>query len=274
MISRETLIVIGVFVLSLALRSSRKNILRKLGAFCLIAATFALFYYSTGSILIGTLGACLWLCLPWFEILTNVRHQRIPVNNRLYNQQTPNPSFFPNAIKATNGMEEAGFEYVTDCGWKWAGMQQHFRLYWNPEERAFASVCLCEQETVAFAFISITSTDSKNKKWRTTNYPFSPALRCCPKLKWNHVPCEKSCFHQILRDHRRFLSRKKVDPNDLQIPDPDLLENIIESEMRQQIDYNLKSGIIIRSKEGHYKYSKRGLIFMWIQLIKDMVRLC
>ncbi|MFD2257043.1 hypothetical protein ACFSSA_10165 [Luteolibacter algae] len=271
---RETLIVIGLFVLAMALRSSRKNIIRKLGAFAFLFATFFFFFYLSDSVIVGLMGACLWFFLPWIELLTHVRRLRMPLNNRLRHRELPNPSFFPNAIEAATGMEEAGFEHVSDCGWEWSGMQQHFRLFWNPEERAIASVCLCEQDKVAFAFVSVTSTDAAGNIWRTTNFPFAPTLRCSPGLKWNHVPCEKSCFHQILKDHQAFLVRMKIGTDDLLIPDPEAMEEDIENEMRKQVDHNLRSGIIHLTDDGHFRYSKRGLFFLWGQFIKDMIRLC
>lgn len=271
---RSTLIVIGLFVLAMALRTSRRNLSRKLGALVFLFASFCFFYFISGNIFAGIAGACLWFFLPWIELLTHVRRLRMPLENRLRHRPIPNPSFFPNAVEAAAGMEEAGFEHVSDCGWQWSGMQQHFRLFWNPEERAVASVCLCEQEDVAFAFISITSTDTNGKVWRTTNFPFAPTLRCCPKLKWNHVPCEKSCFHQILKDHRAFLGKMNITSNDLLIPDPELLEETIETEMRQQVDHNLQAGIIRLTGDGNFQYSKRGLVFLWYQFIKDMIRLC
>ena len=271
---REALIVAGILVMALALRSSRVNLARKLGALLFLVASFCLFYFISGNIFAGIAGASLWFFLPWIELLTHVRRLRMPVNNRLRHKDLPNPSFFPNAIEAAAGMEDAGFDHVSDCSWKWAGMHQHFRVFWHPEERAVSTVCLCEQEDVAFAFISITSTDSNGNKWRTTNFPFAPTLRCCPKLKWNHVPCEKSCFHQILADHNAFLSKTKIKQEDLLIPDPEVLENEIEKEMRKQIDHNLKVGIIQLTEDGHFHYSKRGLFFLWFQFIKDMIRLC
>lgn len=271
---RETLIVIGLFVLATALRSSRTNFLRKIGAIAFLFATFALFYYVSGSVLTGIIGSTLWFFLPWIELLTHIRRLRMPLNNRLRHRDPPNPSFFPNAVEAAAGMEEAGFDHVSDCGWQWSGMSQHFRLFWNPEEKAVAAVCLCEQNDVAFAFISVTSTDSSGKTWRTTNFPFAPTLRCSPGLKWNHVPCEKSCFHQILKDHQDFLRKMKIKQENLLVPDPESLEENIETEMRRQIDHNLKSGIIHLTNDGHFKYSKRGLIFLWYQFIKDMIRLC
>ncbi|MFK7850716.1 MAG: hypothetical protein AB8D78_07035 [Akkermansiaceae bacterium] len=271
---RETLIVVGLFLVAMGLRSSRQNIIRKAGAFSFLIATFWLFYFVTGSISGGVVGASLWFFLPWIELLTHIRKLRMPINNRLRHREPPNPSFFPNAIEAAAGMEEAEFEHISDCGWQWSGMQQYFKLFWNPEERAVASVCLCEQNDVAFAFISITSTDSNGKTWRTTNFPFAPTLRCAPELTWNHVPCEKSCFHQILDDHRKFLKKKKICQEDLRIPDPEVLEENLETEMREQIEHNLNTGIIEMSDDRHFQYSKRGLIFLWCQFIKDMIRLC
>lgn len=272
---RETLFVVGFFVMAIALRSSRKGFVRKLGALVFLFASFTFFYFISGrNIFAGVAGACIWFFLPWIELLTHVRRLRMPLNNRLTRREPPNPSFFPNAIEAAVGMEEAGFEHVSDCGWQWSGMQQHFRIFWHPEERAVASVCLCEQEEVAFAFISVTSSDCSGRIWRTTNFPFAPTLQCAPCLNWNHVPCEKSCFHQILEDHRKFLTRMKLNPADLRIPNPEEVEESIESEMRRQVDQNLKSGIIQLTGDGHFQYSSRGLLFLWYQLIKDMIRLC
>ena len=137
-----------------------------------------------------------------------------------------------------------------------------------------AAVCLCEQSDVAFAFISITSHDADGKIWRTTNFPFASTLQCPPNVQWNHVPCEQSCFHQILADHRKYLGRVRIPADHLRMPDPEEIEDSIEQEMRAQVDHNLAAGLILLTGDGHFQYSKRGLVFLWGQFIKDMVRLC
>ena len=271
---RETLIVTGLIVLAVALRSAQAAGLRKLGAFMFLAASFCLLYFLTGSVLGGLGGAVLWLFLPWIELLTRIRRLRLPLDNRLSQQPIPNPSFFPNATEAAAAMEEAGFEHVSDCGWEWDGMRQFFRLFWHPEERAVAAVCLCEQSDVAFAFISITSHDCDGKTWRTTNFPFAATLHCPPEVGWNHVPCGRNCFHHILRDHRAYLDRAKVPPGHLRMPNPEEIEDSIEREMRHQVDHNLARGIIRLTGDGHFQYSKRGLFFLWGQFLKDMARFC
>ena len=271
---RDTLVVVGLFVLAVALRSSRTKYMRKLGALIFLGASFCLFYFLIGNLLGGIVGVVLWFFLPWVELLTRVQQMRLPLNNRLRHRQTPNPAFFPNAVEAAAGMEEADFEHVSDCGWEWAGMQQFFQIFWNPEEKAVAAVCLCEQSDVAFAFITITSSDVDGKVWRTTNFPFAPTLQCSPNVLWNHVPCERSCFHQILADHREYLSKLDIPAAKFMVPDADEIENSIEYEMRKQVDHNLAVGYIELTGDGHFKYSKRGLFFLWGQFLKDMVRLC
>lgn len=271
---RETLTVIGLVILAVALRSCRGHLLRKLGALAFLLSSYALVYFLTGSPWWAILGAAAWFFLPWVELATRIRQMRLPVNNRLRHREIPNEAFFPNACEAIAAIEEADFEHVDDCGWEWAGMQQFFRLYWHPEEQAVAAVCLCEQAEVAFAFISITTTDKFGRTWRTTNFPFSPTLRCLPSIRWNHVPCERNCFHQILKDHKNFLLSRKLTQEAIQMPDPDLLVTQIEQEMRAQIDYNLQSGIIVTTEDGSFRYSPRGLVFLWGQFVKDMVRLC
>lgn len=271
---RETLIVIGLLILAVALRSCRQGALRKLGAAAFLMASYSLVFFLTGSPWWAILGIGAWFCLPWIELLTRIRRMRLPVDNRLRHRDIPNESFFPNAAESMAAMEEAGFDHVDDCGWEWAGMQQFFRLYWHPEEQAVAAVCLCEQGEVAFAFLSITTTDRSGGIWRTTNFPFSPTLRCKPGMRWNHVPCERNCFHQILSDHRAFLSKNRVQANSVRMPDPDIIEADIEEEMRSQIQYNFDLGIIIKAEDGCFRYSTRGLVFLWGQFAKDMVRLC
>ena len=271
---RDWLIVISLVLFAIGLRSSRNVAMRKMGALAFLGAGFMFFAVLFSSWWWGLLGVVPWFLLPWVELLTRIRRMRLPVNNRLTQFSSPDPDFFPNAPEAGRAMEEAGFEHVDDCGWDWSGMRQHFRIFWNPEECAESVICLCEQGEVAFAFISITSRDHDGNIYRTTNYPFSPTLRCPPHVNWNHVPCERNCFHQILEDHHQYLRTVNASKDSLCVPDPDQIESMIEAEMKTQIDHNLKTGIITSSDADHFKYSWRGLFFLWGQFVKDMIRLC
>jgi hypothetical protein len=271
---RESLFVVGLVVFGMALRSCRNAVPRKLGAFVYLAASFYALYFATGRVWGGILGVLAWFFLPWVELLTRIRRMRLPIENRLRLRTPPDPSFFPDAEEAAVSMEEAGFEHVNDCGWEWSGMKQFFRLFWHPEERAVAAVCLCEQSDVAFSFITVTSRDDKGRSWRTTNFPFSPTLSYPPRFQWNRVKCENRCFPRIMRDHREFLLRAKVDREKLVVPDPERIEEEIEREMRDHIEHNLDHGIIRLTGDGRFRYSRRGLLFLWKQYLKDMIRLC
>jgi len=47
----------------------------------------------------------------------------------------------------------------------------------------------------------------------------------------------------------------------------------MEREMRDQVDHNLDRGLIKLSGNGTFRYSWRGLCYLWMQSVKDMVRL-
>ena len=271
---RETLFVLGLVVLGMALRSCRGTVPRKAGAVVYLGASFLALYFLTGRIWAGLLGVAAWFFLPWVELLTRIRRMRLPVENRLRFRTPPDPAFFPDAEEAAALMEDAGFEHVSDCGWEWGGMKQFFRLFWHPEERAVGAVCLCEQSEVAFSFVSVTSRDGNGRLWRTTNFPFSPTLANPPDFRWNHIKCENRCFPRILREHREFLRREKVKHDELTVPDPESIEKEIEREMRDHIAHNLDHGIIRLTGDGRFRYSSRGLLFLWKQYVRDMIRLC
>lgn len=272
---RETCIVLGLCILAVALRASKLVFIRKLGAFTFVVVSFLVFYYLSGKNLsVGIFGGLIWLFLPWVELLTRIRRMKLPMENHLKHAQPPNAAFFPNAEETIQAMTEAGFERVADCCWHWSGMHQHYCMFVHPESGTIASLSLCEQSDVAFSFVSITSIGEDATIWRTTNYPFAPTLLYPQRHFWNHVPCSRHCFHEILQNHTSFLKAKKVHQDQISRPDPDQIDELVEEEMEEMIAYNLERGIIEYSDEECFRYSKRGLFFLWGQFIKDMLRLC
>ena len=271
---REFLIVLACLIIGVALRSCRTLFLRKLGALTFLVASFLTFFFLFGCWWAGLIGVVFWFLLPWVDLLTRIRSLRLPLDNRLKFRNAPREDHFPNAARMINEIEEADFEHIADSGWDWAGMQQYFRIFWHAEAKAIASVCLCEHGNVAFAFVTITSRTSSGKIIHTTNYPFSPTLKKGPNSQWAHLPCEKNRFELVYHDHVKHLARKKLTTNDLLIPDPDHVVEQIEKEMRQQIQHNEKCGLIKFTDDGRFRYSTRGLFFLWIQSMKDMIRLC
>lgn len=271
---RATLIVIGILLFAIALRSAKRAWVRKLGAVGFLVASYAACFFLIGTWWGGCIGIFLWLFLPWVELFTRIRNMRLPMDNRLHHATLPNPAFFPNAVACLQALEESGFDHNSDCGWHWSGMKQYCRLFLNPSQTTVASLCLCEHADVVFSFISITSITTEGSILRTTNYPFAPTLKFPQKYRWNHVPCTRHCFRQILASHEQFVHQLGVAENHLQSIDPDLLEDMIEAEMHEMIEHNLDHGIIEFAGDGCFSYSTKGLIYLWGQFLKDMVRLC
>ena len=73
--------------------------------------------------------------------------------------------------------------------------------------------------------------------------------------------------------HETFLLRNGILPENIQALDPEEIRPLLEKELRLQIDHNLDQGLIRLSGNGTFKYSWRGLVFLWCQFLKDMVRL-
>ena len=53
----------------------------------------------------------------------------------------------------------------------------------------------------------------------------------------------------------------------------DEIQKLLQSDHRTQIDYNLDKGLLTAVDEGRIRYSWRGLFFLWIQFVRDFVRL-
>ena len=271
---REFLIVLSILIVGFALRSCRTILLRKLGALTFLLSSALACSFICCCWWAGLIGLVLWFFIPWFDLLKRVRHLRLPRANRLNLKNPPQEDYYPNAARMIEEIEEADFEHVTDRGWNWAGMQQYYRIFWHPEARAVASVCLCEHDNVAFAFATICCRTANGRNVHTSNYPFSTMLKHAPEANWLHLPCEKNRFPMVFHDHENHLAKLNLEEGDLKIPDPDEIIAAIEEEMKRQLDYNIAQGILVPADDENLRYSRRGLFFLWKQSVKDMIRLC
>jgi len=271
---KEFYTVIAIVIFGYALRSCRTAMLRKLGALVMLFATGLCFYYLFDSVSAGLVAMAAWFFLPWIELLTRVRKLRLPVENKLRERSHANLEAFPSAHNQIQTLEQSGFEYIGNCGWSLGGMDQLYQLYWNAETKSVASLCLCEQSNVTFSYVSITSRDIANGIWRTTNFPFSPTLKPNPQVHWNQISCVDECVAKIIRHHDNFLHKQGFLEDDLSIPDPDNLQLELEHEFNHQVQHNLQQGIIQLTGEGHFRYTTRGLFYLWRQFVRDMIRLC
>ena len=264
--------VFGVFVLAVACRSFGITALHKVGSLLLLVASYMLAYFLFDSHAAGVAAVLVWFFLPWVELLTRVRQMRLPMEKKLSRRSPPRHEQFPELHEVTDEVEEAGFEHVADTGWDWGELRQFFRIFYNPATKTQAALCLNEQHGISLAYIAISSRDVDGNIWRSWTFPFSEPMQPAPDVTLNRIP-EMGSVEEMVELHGRFLSEHGVTVEDLAEDDPEAIEDLMEGEVRDQIEHNLSRGIIVAATdEGTFRYSWRGLFFLWTQILKDMVK--
>ena len=246
--------------------------LRKLGGIGVLATTFLVVYFPTKSVALGVLAALVWFLLPWFEIVTRIRRLRLPLEKRVRSRMAPSTARFPYLDQFTTELEDAGFEHVEDTGWEWEDLSQFFRLFYHPEDRTQAAICLSEQSHLAFFYLSLSSRTENDRTFTTWNYPFSYTIKLAPKVRANRV-LDVQSFEELLVCHQDFLLRNQVASGEIQPLDEEDFTGQLEKDMREQIDHNMNIGVLLPSENGTFRYSWRGCIFLWLQSLKDLVRM-
>ncbi|EDY19285.1 hypothetical protein CfE428DRAFT_2970 [Chthoniobacter flavus Ellin428] len=268
----DLLLTLGVFVLTLALRSFRHPFLRKLGAVGVLATSFIAGWRFTGYWMVGVFCAASWLLLPWLEILTRVRRLTLPLEKNLRQKTPPNSETFPALNEITEEIEGEKFEHISDSGWDWEDYAQFFRLFYKMAERTQSAICLIDQRDVAFFYLSVSSRAKDGTIWTTWNYPFSYSLKLVPQWRVNRLRGDQT-FLQIYESHRHFLNENRVRLEDLEELDGDQIQNEIQKDLRAQINHNIATGVLTRNAAGEIRYSWRGMLFIWFQFLRDLVRL-
>lgn len=269
----EILIIAGVAVFALGCRAFSHPLLRKLGNLCVLVASFLAGYFLGGnSIAWGLVAAASWFFLPWLELLTRIRNLRLPLDKKMRHRHPPSEDVFPLLHEFTSEVEEEGFTHVEDSGWDCEETKQFVRVFYNPEERSQAAIYLNEQNNIAFAYLSVSSRGKSGKVWMTWNYPFAYAMKFSPDLQVNRFVNARS-FMELLDGHQAFLLRNGLLNEDMREQDPEALQEDMEKDLRTQINHNLDQGLIQLSGQGTFRYSWRGLFYLWVQFLKDMVRL-
>ena len=266
------MLILGVAVLSVALRSFQGAFLQKLGAIGILATSFLVGYLPTQNFLLGFVFAASWFLLPWLEILTRIRKLRLPLEKNLRHRVAPSRDAFPALEELSDELEEEGFEHIEDAGWDWEDYQQFFRLYYRREDRFQAAICMIDQRDISFYFLSVSSRTQDGITYTTWNYPFSHSLKLVPQLKVNRLRSDQT-FFELCSNHRAFLRKHGVSTAQLTNPGPKEIQDQIQKDLRAQVVYNIGKGVLKRTDEGQIRYSWRGLFFIWIQCLRDIVRL-
>jgi hypothetical protein len=266
-------LVCGVAVLSWALRTFRQPWLHRAGTLGVFVTSFLAGWLLGGHLWLGFVFASLWLLLPWVEILTRVRKMRLPLRQVIEPVAAPNNHTFPGITELTQEVEENEFEFVEDAGWESGGLRHFYRLFYHPQFRLQAAICLIEQEALSFYYLSLMSRSADGEKqFMTWNYPFSYGMHLPPSWVVQRVEGEVP-FEQMVEEHRNWLAGQELVLEEMAAQSPDkMLEHLARSSA-EQIDYNLHKGLLRRAGEGEICYSMRGLFFLWWQFLRDLVRL-
>ena len=172
----------------------------------------------------------------------------------------------------TEEVEEQGFEHLEDVGWDYEDNRHFYRVFRDAECRTQASICLSEQNDMAFYYLTITSRTADGRILMTWNYPFSYGLKLPPHLVTNRFSSQGP-FSEMHAAHERFLRAHNVDPAALLNSSPEETIRTMQNEMRAQIAHNIALGLLARDGEHLIRYTLRGMFYLWFQFLRDLVRL-
>ena len=271
----NTLIIIACLSLALGLRLTKLRVTKKLAAILFIFTMFflglTLFQHWIGALVTGGF----WFFLPLLEIYWKrgkVHYPCAPIP--LTSLPEANEAFYPHSYSYRVQLEEIGFEPVENVSWKWMDTNQHHRFFWHPEFLSIASICLCEQENIAFTYIIFHSSLSDGTSLKTTNYPFSPPLRPPPNTYTKHVPCEEKFIPSILAAHQALIAKHNPPPCKLLMPDPESIATEWELRFKKQTQFNAQKGLIHITHQKQFQYSLLGYLQLWGRALLDIIRLC
>ena len=266
------LLILGAGVLSAALRSFQHPVLFRLGTLGVVATSFLAGWLLGDSLALGAALAASWLFLPWLEILTRVRRLRLPAERDLGRRSPPTRHSFPDLQEMTEEIEAEGFEHLEDIGWEHEDHRHFYRVFHDSSARLQASICLSEQEEIAFCYVTVVSRVSDGRVLMTWNYPFSYSLKLQPRLTI-HRFADTGPFNALLAEHRKLLTGSGVETSALLDPTPEETIHAMQNEMRAQIIHNIDIGLLERDGNNLIRYTVRGMFYLWFQFLRDLVRL-
>jgi len=268
---QQILYVAAVIVFAIACRSFNNRFIQKLGWLALLGASYLSGYYLTYSHIGGAIFVGAWFMLPWMEIVFRVRRLRFPIKSEVKHRFPPSREVFPELSELSSEADDDGFTEIGDTGWKFSQTDYFMRLFYHAEKRMQAAIALAQQGDFGFSYVSLTSRTTSGVTFTTTNYPFAATMKHSPKQRLNRFTHAGS-FSDLLERHEDFLHAEGIRSEDLALQDTEYLHAYIERDMSVLIDHNITAGVIEPTGNGEFRYSWRGCIFLYWQVVKDMLR--
>ncbi len=268
----EWFVVLAAVALTLGLRTYRHPVLQKLSIFALIGTSMLIGWALTRSVLIAFLCGLTWILLPWLELLTRVRRIRLPEEKRLRPSSPPDEELFPDADSVSGQLTEAGFEFIEDLNWRWEEQMHLYRVHYHPGRRAYAMLCCIQQEPMTFSYLTVASRKEDGSLMMTWNFPFPQSLLLPP-----HITVQRTAFDDTVEEmcdqHHHWLAGSGMPPESFPEQTTETLQAGTEEDLRLQVEHNLQMGILIKTTDGAIRYTRKGLMFLWLQFLREFVKL-
>ena len=268
---QQILYVAAAIIFAVACKSFDNRFIQKLGWLALLGASYLSGFVLTDTHIGGAIFVGAWFMLPWMEIVFRVRRLRFPIKSEVKHRFPPSREVFPELSDLSGEADDDGFVEVGDTGWQFSQTDYFMRLFYHAEKRTQAAIALVQQGEFGFPYVSLTSRTASGIIYTTTNYPFAATMKHSPKQRLNRFTHAGS-FSDLLARHELFLQNEGVHLEDLVLQDTEYLHAYIERDMSVQIDHNITAGVIEPTGNGEFRYSWRGCIFLYWQVVKDMLR--
>jgi hypothetical protein len=169
-------------------------------------------------------------------------------------------------------MEKEDFQLAEDVGYDSEVQEQFLRLFHRPSDNVQAAVCMVNQRELAFYYVSLMTRSRDGQLFVTWNYPFAYSLKFTPKTRVRRVRSTMTT-HQMCEAHRSLLKKERLRDGDVLPLNPEQSRELLEEDLRAQIDHNVRSGLLKPIGVKQVCYTWRGMLYLWFQFLLDFVRL-
>jgi hypothetical protein len=265
---------LGIALAAYALRTFAAPALRWLGVLGYLVATWFVGYFLAGDAAWGGwLALSFWLWLPWVEILLRVRPLRLPVEHKLTDRTPPSRADFPYLPEMTESVEAAGFTHTGDTGWEGGPIRQFLRLFYHEASRTQATIVVHQQHSVSVGYVRLTSRSVSGLTYITYDFPICDGLTDRSNTMVQRVPHTDGDISTMLASHLSWIDLLGLTGADeIMVMDAEALPDVIAHEVQERIAHNLRSGNLAELGDGTFRYTWRGCVALWWQVLRDVVR--
>jgi hypothetical protein len=92
-------------------------------------------------------------------------------------------------------------------------------------------------------------------------------MKPVPRTEIRQV-AEAETMEVLVRAHEEWVAGEGAEELD-----PELLMERVSGELSVQVQHNVAAGILLSTGDGRVRYSWRGCLYLWVQYLKDLVRM-